>query len=263
MFLAGRRAEPGSASKAVSSGGRCEFLSLRRSRGARRGVFKQQRNDRETFPMNSKHPDSTVPESRGRAWPGAALVLLLGLLVAASAVKAAPKTGAGPGPVLDDYSDSRANKLGVDRFLVDDKGLGGRSKATVKCENGVLSVEGDLAPGRGAPAFISQVSLLAAGGKAGDLSGYEGVKLRVKVIKGSLCVQVSSTVVTNFDYHTSAPIPGTRGAFQEVRIPFKDLRRGWSPQTPLDLKAITAINLVSYGMAAGSFAYQVDELGFY
>jgi hypothetical protein len=226
-------------------------------------VFQRQRNDRDILPMNSKNPDSNVPDSRGPAWPGTALVWLLGLLVAASAVKAAPKSDAGPGPVLDDYSDSRANKLGVERMLVDDKGLGGRSKATVKCENGVLFVEGELAPGRGAPAFISYVSLLAAGGKAGDLSGYAGVKLRVKVIKGSLALQVSSTVVTNFDYHTSTPIPGTRGAFQEVKIPFKDLRRGWSPQTTLDLKAVTTINLVSFGMAAGSFAYQVDELGFY
>lgn len=213
--------------------------------------------------MNVTRPDSTVPESRGRPWPGAARVLVLGLMVAASAVKAAPKPGAGLGPVLDDYSDPRANKLGVERMLVDDKGLGGRSKATLKCEDGVLSVSGDLAPGRGAPAFVSYVSLLAEGGKARDLTGYEGVKLRVKVIKGSLSVQVGSTVVTNFDYHTSAPIPGTGGAFQEVRIPFKDLRRGWSPQTPLDVKTITTLNLVSFGMAAGSFAYQIDELGFY
>lgn len=211
--------------------------------------------------MTSRIPGPTGPTAPGQRRPWIAPALLLGVVLAATG--AAPKSGSGPGPLLDDYSDPRVNRRGVERISVDDKELGGRSKATVTCENGLLSVKGNLLPGRGVPAFVSQVSLLAAGGKPGDLTGYDGVKLRVKVLQGSLAVQVASTGVTNFDYHTSAPIPGTRGEFQEVRIPFKDLRRGWSPQVPLDLRTITSIQLVSFGMGAGSFAYQMDDLGFY
>ncbi len=118
-------------------------------------------------------------------------------------------------------------------------------------------------PGRGVPAFISQVSFLAAGGKPSDLTGREGVRLRVKVIKGILCVQIASAGITNFDYHTSTPITGKRGEFQEVRVPFKDLKRAWSPQIALDLKSLTSVNLVSFGMARDAFAYEVDEIGFY
>ena len=85
----------------------------------------------------------------------------------------------------------------------------------------------------------------------------------MKVIKGILCVQIGSTEITNFDYHTSAPIAGGRGEFQEVRMPFKDMKRAWSEPTALNLGSITSVNLVSFGMARDAFAYEVDELGFY
>jgi hypothetical protein len=107
------------------------------------------------------------------------------------------------------------------------------------------------------------VSLLSADGKPKDLSGYEGVRVRVKVTKGALYVQVASSEVDNFDYHTSAAIAGKRGEFQEVRIAFKDLKRAWSKQTVLNLKSITSVNLVSFGMAKDAFAYEVDEISFY
>jgi hypothetical protein len=165
--------------------------------------------------------------------------------------------------LLDDYSDPARNKNGVERLLIDDKTAGSKSQATQKCENGVLSVKGDLVPGRGVPAFISHVSLLSADGKPKNLTGYQGVRLRVKVTKGILCVQVSSSEIANYDYHTGAPIAGKRGEFQEVRIPFKEMKRAWSEQTVLNLKSITSVNLVSFGLAKDAFAYEVDEIGFY
>ena len=165
--------------------------------------------------------------------------------------------------LLDDYADPVRNKNGIERLLFDDKGAGSKSQATQKCENGVLTVKGDLVPGRGVPAFISQVSLLAADGKPKDLTGYQGVRLRVKVIKGILCVQVGSSEIANFDYHTGAPIEGKRGEFQEVRVPFKAMKRAWSEQVALNLKSITSVNLVSFGMAKDAFAYELDEIGFY
>ncbi len=165
--------------------------------------------------------------------------------------------------LLDDYSNPTRNKNGVERLLIDDKAAGSKSQATQKCENGVLAVKGDLVPGRGVPAFISQVSLLSTNGTPKDLTGYQGVRLRVKVTKGILCVQVASTEINNYDYHTGAPIAGKRGEFQEVRIPFKEMKRAWSEQTVLKLKSITSVNLVSFGLAKDAFAYEVDEIGFY
>jgi hypothetical protein len=165
--------------------------------------------------------------------------------------------------LLDDYADLKRNKNGAERLLVDDKSIGSKSQATQHWTNGVLSVSGDLVPGRGVPAFISEVSLLSADGQPKDLSAYVGVRIRVKVIKGILCVQVASSEVKNFDYHTGAPLTGNRGEFQEMRIPFKEMKRGWSEQTALNPKFITSVNLVSFGMAKDAFAYEVSEIGFY
>lgn len=188
----------------------------------------------------------------GTAW--VALLITFASMAAAPAVTPL---------LLDDYSDAKANKNGVARLLIDDKAAGSKSQATQKCEDGVLTVRGDLVPGRGVPAFVSEVSPLTADGKPKDLSGYEGVRLRVKVTKGTLIVQVGSADIQNFDFHASAPISGKRGEFQEVRIPFKELKRAWSEQIALNLKSVTSVNLVSFGIAKDSFEYAVDELGFY
>ena len=161
------------------------------------------------------------------------------------------KLSAASPKLLDDYSDPARNQNGVERLLIDDKTAGSQSQATLKCENGVLSVKGDLVPGRGVPAFISAVSPLSADGKPQDLTGYEGVRILVKVTKGILCVQVGSSEIDNFDYHTSAPITGKGGEFQEVRLPFKEMKRAWSEQTQLNLKSITSVNLVSFGSRQG------------
>ncbi|HEX2101385.1 MAG TPA: CIA30 family protein, partial [Candidatus Synoicihabitans sp.] len=141
--------------------------------------------------------------------------------------------------------------------------LGSQSHASQTCTNGILVVRGELVPGRGVPAFVSVPLILAADLQPQDLSAYEGVRLRVKVAQGTLLVQVASTEVENFDYHTSGPVAAQRAEFQEVRIPFKEMKRGWSGPTPLNLKTITSVNLVAFGMARQAFAYEVDEIGFY
>lgn len=165
--------------------------------------------------------------------------------------------------LLDDYSDPVRNSPGAERLLIDDKTTGSKSWADQKIDNGVLSVTGELIPGRGVPAFISVVSPLAADGNPENLSDYEGVRIVVKVTQGMLCVQVASSVIDNYDYHTSAPISGAENEFKEILLPFTDLKRAWSGQTRLDLKSITSVNLVSFGVARQAFAYHVDEISFY
>lgn len=214
-----------------------------------------------TYELMSEEPITLMkikPSSTPR--PQALAFKWIGTLLALS--RLAVFAGAAPA-LLDDYSDAKRNNYGVDRFLVDDKTAGGKSQATQKCENGILSVQGELSPGRGAPAFVSEVSLLSPDGKPKDLSSYQGVRLRVKLSKGILCVQVASSEIQNYDFHTSSPLTGKGSAFQEVRIPFKEMKRGWSEQTALNLKSITSVNLVSVGLSKDTFAYEVDEIGFY
>lgn len=192
-----------------------------------------------------------------------AAALGLGSSSPAPAAESSTAPAAPRAELLDDYSDPARNKRGVERLLIDDKSAGSQSCATTQCENGILVVQGELSPGRGVPAFISVVSPLSPDGKPRNLAGFEGVRLRAKVGAGLLCVQVASSEIDNFDYHTSAPIAVGKDGFQEVRVPFQEMRRAWSAQTRLNVETITSVNLVSFGMAKGAFAYEVDEIGFY
>ena len=190
-----------------------------------------------------------------RCSPFVPVVLLL--LAAGGPVLRADATA-----LVDDFSNPAKTTRGAGRLLFTDKDAGSQSSATQRCENGVLVVQGELKPGRGAPAFISIPLLLTPDAKPVDVGAYTGVRLRVKLTQGNLTVQVSSTDVDNFDYH-SAPIAATRGEFTEVRVPFADMKRAWSAQTPLSTKLVTSVNFVAFGMAPGVFAFEVDEIGFY
>lgn len=174
----------------------------------------------------------------------------------------APVAHAAAPALVDDFSNDERTSCGAGRLLIDDKGAGSQSHATQRCNNGVLVVEGELVPGRGAPAFISVPLLLTADAKPQDLGAYEGVRLRIKLRGGVISVQVSSADVQNLDYHSSV-VTGKRGEFVEVRLPFKDLKRAWSEQTPLNKTNVTSVNLVAFAMAKTPFAYEVDEIGFY
>jgi len=173
-----------------------------------------------------------------------------------------PELRAGTPALVDDFANPAQTAHGAGRLLITDKEAGSQSSASQRCENGVLVVQGELKPGRGAPAFISIPLLLTADARPQDVGAYAGVRLRVKIITGTLTVQVSSADITNFDYH-SAPVVAPRGEFTEVRVPFAEMKRAWSEQTALNLKLVTSVNLVAFAMAPGAFAYEVDEIGFY
>lgn len=194
--------------------------------------------------------------------PGRGL-LLATFLIAPFLVGPIAVRAAAPSDLVDDFSNAERTASGAARLTVDDKAMGSQSHAKQQCENGILMVQGELVPGRGLPAFISVPLLLSPEAKPQDLGAYTGVRLRVKITKGIITVQVSSAEIQNFDYHTSAPVVGKRGEFAEVRLPFKDLKRAWSEQIPLNLKTVTSINLVAFGMGREPFAYEVDEIGFY
>ena len=213
--------------------------------------------------MSMTRPRLASSSTQLRCLPGLLVIVIVIVIGTLLAPAVPPASAATPALLLDDYSDAKRNRSGFERLLVTDAALGSRSKATQTCTQGVLKVDGELVPGRGVPAFVSAVSLLSTNGTPRDLAAYQGVRLRVRVLRGILCVQVASSKITNFDFHTSAPIPGARAEFKEVRIAFKDLKRAWSEAVPLDPATVTSVNLVSFGTAPNAFAYEVDELGFY
>ena len=170
---------------------------------------------------------------------------------------------AADGPArLDDFSDPVHSSLGINRIVVTDTVAGGASTVRQSVANGVFTAEGEIAPPRGQPGWVSVVLLLSPTGAPADLTKYAGIKVRVRVRQGYLSVTANSSEIKNFDYH-AAMLPKKPGEFQEVRIAFRDMKRAWSEQTPLNLATITSINLVAVDFQKGVFAYDVDEIGFY
>lgn len=188
--------------------------------------------------------------------------ILAGLAALASPTLALAADSAAASALLDDFSNAERSSVGATRLLIDDQGIGSQSSATQSCADGVVTVKGSLAPGRGVPAFISYVFLATPDGKPRDLSAFEGVRLRLKVTTGTISVQAGSSEITNYDYHSS-PLTLRGTEFQEVRVPFKAMKRAFSEQTALNLKTIVSINLVAFGMAKSDFSYAVDEISFY
>lgn len=164
--------------------------------------------------------------------------------------------------LLDDFSDPVRNSWGINRVVVTDTSTGGTSQIHSTFAQGVLNAQGEIVPGRGQPGWVSLVLLLSPTGEPVDVSKYEGIRLRVRVGKGMLSVTANSSEIKNFDFH-SALVTRKPGEIQEVRIPFRDMKRAWSEQIPLNRATITSISLVAVDLQKEPFAYDVDEVGFY
>lgn len=182
--------------------------------------------------------------------------LALGLLAMATTVAATefPAT-------LDTFDDPMGTSLETPRLLVTDAAMGGASTASPVYEAGILRMEGTLAPARGQPGFVSFVLLLDPEGKPQGLGGYDGIEIRIRLLKGILSVLAASADIQNFDYHAS-PVSRSR-EFQTIRIPFRSMKRQWSEPVVLDLATVTSINFVASGLQAGEFLYEIDAVGFY
>ena len=165
--------------------------------------------------------------------------------------------------VLDTFDDAAAAPSGLPRTVITDAATGGQSRLEQSYEGGVLSASGEIAPSRGQPGWVSMALLLTPDGSPKDLSQYQGIRLKVRVKQGMLAVSANSAEVDNFDYHSSL-VPQKPGKeLQEVRIPFKSMKRAWSQQTPLNPATISSVSLTAVDMQKAPFAYEIDEIGFY
>jgi hypothetical protein len=166
-------------------------------------------------------------------------------------------------PAIDDFSDPNMNSLGIARLFVDDTSAGGQTRTQHSVDGGVLFAKGEILPPRGQPGWASTVLLLDPQGLAKDASAFEGIRLLVRVNKGNLSVSANSSEITNFDFHAAQVTPRSDGKFHEVRIPFSEMKRAWSEQTPLNTKTLTGLSLVAFDIQKGDFDFEIDEISFY
>lgn len=165
--------------------------------------------------------------------------------------------------VVDDFSHVKSNSLGIPRQFIDDKVAGGNTETEIDISDGKLHIKGEIVPPRGQPGWASSVLLLDPKGLPQDASKFEGVRLLIKVDKGSLSVSANSIEVTNFDYHAAMVAVQSDGKFHEVKIPFSSMKRAWSEQTKLNTATINGLSIVAFGLQKASFNYEIDEVGFY
>ncbi len=166
-------------------------------------------------------------------------------------------------PVIDDFSDAKNNNLGIPRHFINDTIAGGGTTTKQEVSKGVLFAKGEITPPRGQPGWASIALPLDVKSLPQDASGFEGIRLLVKVNKGNISVSANSTEITNFDYHAAPVAVPADGKFHEVKIPFASMKRAWSEQTPLNTKTINVISISAYGMEKSSFDFALDEVSFY
>ncbi|WP_286233985.1 CIA30 family protein [Thalassotalea sediminis] len=167
------------------------------------------------------------------------------------------------GKLVDDFNHDKENTLGLTRTFITDKTAGGNTTANVEIVDGVMHLAGDIIPPRGQPGWASTVLLLDPKGMPKDLSQYTGVRLRLKIDKGSISVSANSTEVTNFDYHAMPVTTPTDGEFHEVKLPFKMMNRAWSEQTSLNPKTVNSLSIVAFAMQKAAYDVEIDEVSFY
>jgi len=166
-------------------------------------------------------------------------------------------------PTVDDFNDPNINSLGIARMFINDTSAGGQTSTQQSVTGGVLSAKGEILPPRGQPGWASAVLLLDPQGLPQDASAYEGIRLLVRVNKGNLSVSANSSEITNFDYHAALVTRQSDGKFHEVRIPFSEMKRAWSEQTPLNTSTLTGLSVVAFDLQKGTFDFEIDEIGFY
>lgn len=190
-------------------------------------------------------------------------LLLESLVIVALLASPGASRGEALSPLVDDFSDTQNNSLGIPRQFVNDTVSGGSTSTMQSVSEGVLSVTGEIVPPRGQPGWASSVLQLDPQGLPRDASTFEGIRLLVRVNKGTISISANSTDVTNFDYHAAAIVAESDGEFHEVRIPFTSMKRAWSEQTPLNTTTLSSLSIVAFGVQKGAYDFDVDEVAFY
>ena len=165
--------------------------------------------------------------------------------------------------VIDSFSHVKDTSYGTPRMSLTDTTAGGKTTAKANVQDGFIQVKGEILPPRGQPGWSSLVLPLSPMGQTLDASKFDGIRLLVKLNKGSLSLSANSADVTNYDYHAAQVIVKPDGNFHEVKIPFDSMKRMWSEQTALNTQTLNSLSIVAFGLQKSSYDFEVDEVSFY
>ena len=171
--------------------------------------------------------------------------------------------GAAPGPadrLLTDFGSRSA----LSWITVNDNVMGGRSRGGFESRAGILRFTGSTnTKGGGFSSIRSRPTRL-------DLSGYEGIRLRVRGDGRRYTFRLTTQTSRRGRYAPSygADFETRRAAaWQNVEIPFRDFRPSWRGRKldgpALDLGSIDSLGLMIYDKKDGPFAIEVDWIQAY
>lgn len=164
--------------------------------------------------------------------------------------------------LLDDFeSGTLTSALGTTWRVFRDQAVGGRSTAEVVVAGGMLRVEAAIRPAPGGIGFVELALPLDAAGAPRDVSAFDGVRIRLRVRRGTLALKVQTAEVTNYDH--PAVVISPSDTVQELMLPFSAFGPLWSPPTPWTGRRVLGLALSAGGTETGEVAYEVEEVAFY
>lgn len=165
--------------------------------------------------------------------------------------------------IVDDFNHDTINSFKHQRVSMTDIVAGGGTQANVQIKQGKLNSKGNIAPPRGQPGWSSIILPLAPEGKPFNASQYQGIYIKLKINEGTLSLSANTLDITNFDYHAAMLIAPLDGKFHEINIPFNTMQRTWSQPIAINTTQLNSISITAFGLQAGSFDFEIDEVGFY
>lgn len=166
-----------------------------------------------------------------------------------------------PPKVLFDFNTNRSSKDSRAQWSVEsDRVMGGRSSGSVQVTGGTLTFTGEVVTEGGG---FSSVRV----GRQMDLSGYDGIELRVRGGGRTFELDVDDgTRSQGREVNRRGPFP-TSGSWETVRVPFASLKEsahGEPVNAPrLDRSAVKSIGIYIIDGRDGPFRLEVDWIRAY
>jgi imidazolonepropionase-like amidohydrolase len=164
--------------------------------------------------------------------------------------------------LLDDFSKTAlTSALGFawDRNI--DADWGGKSTMQHEYRDGALRVWGKLQPAPGAPGLAGFSLDLDKEGTLFDVTGFAGMRLRIKNVAGPLFLKSVTSGVTNFDYQQV--MIQNSPEFQELELPFTKFHQLWSAPMAWTGKDVRGVALWVSGFQPADFEFVIDRIEFY
>lgn len=164
--------------------------------------------------------------------------------------------------LVDDFSSPTMHPGGASEWnLESDSSFGGTSSVSAVRTGGTMRVRGALAPGNGRPGIAGVTFQFDSAGAPFDVSAFDGVRLRIRVDKGTPTLKLLSAGIRNYDYHTGflAVKPG----MNTIDIPFASCRQLFSAQVPWTGLDMLGLAVWDVAMTPERYDFTIDSIELY